>query len=101
MNKSQIRDAIDNEFKRVKIQNHPKYSEWYGSLSTYAQLVVESILEEDVSPDVISFAQDSPHGELEDYPFLRVIAECDPTPFNLLGLTNISLQYILEDLLEF
>ncbi len=101
MNKSHIRDVIDNEFKRIKIQNHPNYREWYGSLSTYAQLVVESVLEEDISPDVILFAQESPMDELEGYEFLRVIADCNPAPGKMIGLTNTALEYILDDLLDF
>jgi hypothetical protein len=101
MNKSQIRDIIDNEFKRIKIQKHPNYAGWYSSLSTYAQLVVESVLEEDISPDVISFAQDSPSDELEDYEFLRVIADSNPGPGKMIGLTNTALEYILYDLIDF
>ena len=101
MNKSHIRDVIDNEFKRIKIQNHPNYSEWYGSLSTYAQLVVESVLEEDISPDVISFAQESPINELDDYEFLKVIADCNPAPGKMISLTNMALESILEDLLNY
>ena len=101
MNKSQLRDLIDNEIKRVKIQNHQNYSDWYASLTTYAQLVVESILDEDLLPDVISFAQDCPNDNLEDYPFLRIIADGDPAPSNILSLTNLALEYILSDLSEF
>jgi len=101
MNESHIKDLIDNEFKRVRIQNHQDYLEWYASLSTYAKLIVESILEEDVSSEMISFAQDSPRDELDNYEFMRVIAEMDPIPSNLLGLTNVTLEYILYDLSEF
>jgi hypothetical protein len=101
MNRSQIRDIIDNEFKRVKIRNHPHYPSWYTSLGTYAQLVVESILEEDVSLDIIAFAQEAPSDELEDCEFLRVIADSDPTPSSFLSLTNTGLEYILYDLIEF
>jgi len=101
MNESHLKDLIDNEFKRVRIQNHQDYLEWYASLSTYAKLIVESILEEDVSSEMTSFAQDSPRDELDNYEFMRVIAEMDPIPSNLLGLTNVTLEYILYDLSEF
>ncbi|HLO30855.1 MAG TPA: hypothetical protein VK249_17045 [Anaerolineales bacterium] len=101
MNPSHLRDVIDNEFKRVKIQNHPNYSTWYASLNTYAQLVVESILEEDVSLDIISFAQESPSDELEDYEFLSFLVQSDPSPDNMLSLTNNALEYILYDLIKF
>lgn len=98
MNRSQIKDAIDNEFKRVKIQNHPEYSEWFDSLRSYAKLIVESILQEDLSPEVISLAQESPSDELEEYEFLGVIAAMELAHSDMLSLTNTALESMLSDL---
>lgn len=101
MNKADIKDSIDNEFKRVKIQNHPNYSGWYASLKRHAKEVIDYLLEHDVTPGLILFAQEAPAEEWEEFGFLRVIGEGSPAPFSLPGLTNFTLGDILYDLREF
>jgi len=90
-----IRDWVDNEVKRVKIQNHRDYSAWYTSLSPHAKQVIDIILEEDVTPELITFAQDAPSEDWAQYQFLRVIGGGNPDPDISVVLTNFSLGDIL------
>ena len=95
MNKADLRDMIDNEFKRVKIQNHGNYAQWYESLKPYSRQIVDFILEEDLTPEYIIFARDAPSEEQLEYPFLSIIAAGHPAPSSMPGLTNFTLADIL------
>jgi len=101
MNQADLRDLIDNEFKRVKIQNHLNYSPWYATLMPHARQVVDFILEEDVTPEFILFAQDAPEDEKDEYQFLLIIAGGNPDPSNMPGLTNFTLGDILIEVQDF
>jgi hypothetical protein len=57
--------------------------------------VLENILEEDVTPELIIFSQQAPDEEWDQSQFLRVIGEGNPNPEVALSLTNFSLGDIL------
>ncbi len=93
--KADIREAIDSELKRVKIQNHRNYAAWYASLKPHTKRVVDVILEDDVTPGLILLAQESPDDEWDHIQFLRVIGGGNADPAVQISLTNFSLQEIL------
>ncbi len=92
---------IDNEMKRVKIQNHPKFSAWHASLQPHARQIVDQILEDDITPELIIFAQEVPDDERDAYQFISMIAGGNPVPHNLPGLTSITFIDILLELRDF
>lgn len=98
---SDIRDGIDNELKRVQIQNHYNFPAWYSALKPHARQMIDLILEDDVTPDFILFAQQAPDDEWKEFQFLRVIGGGNPNPDVILALTNVSLGEILLDVDEF
>ena len=101
MSTPDLRDAFENELRRVLIQNHPNFSEWYRSLGIHARQVIDNILEEDVTPELIVFSQQAPVEEWNAYQFLAVIAGGNPNPNVALALTNFALGDILTDVREF
>lgn len=101
MSTPELRDAFDNELRRVLIQNHPNFANWYGHLAPHARQVLDNILEEDVTPELIAFSQEAPHEEWEAYQFLAVIAGGNPSPHVALALTNFALLDILVEVREF
>ena len=101
MSTPDLRDTIENEFRRVLIQNHPNFVAWYASLGPHARQAVDKILEENVTPELITFAQESPAEEWEAFQFLAVIASGNPNPNVALALTNFVLGDILLEVREF
>ena len=101
MSPADLRDLIDNEFKRVKIQNHPAYPAWYAILPHHTHQIIDFILEEDLTPDYIFFAQDAPQEEQDNYQFLLIIAGGNPVPALMPALTNFTLGDILIEVQEF
>jgi hypothetical protein len=101
MNQADLRDLIDNEVKRVKIQNHSNYGAWHTALKPYARQIIDFILEEDLTPEYIMFAQDAPEDEQEEYRFLIIIAGGNPDPAVMPALTNFVLADILLEIREF
>jgi hypothetical protein len=101
MNPADLRDMIDNEFKRVKIQNHPNYLAWYEVLKPYARQIIDLILQEDLTPEYILFAQEAPEEEQDEYQFLLIIAGGNPNPALMAALTNFTLGDVLLELREF
>lgn len=101
MSTPELRDTFDNELRRVLIQNHPNFANWYGKLGPHARQVLDNILEEDVTPELISFSQESPAEEWEAFQFLAVIAGGNPNPSVALALTNFALLDILGEVREF
>ena len=101
MTSSDIRDGIENELRRVQIQNHAHYSAWYSALMPYARQIIDFILEEDLTPDSIIFAQDAPEEEWEKYQFISIIAGGNPRLSNMPGLTNFTLGDILLEVEDF
>jgi hypothetical protein len=49
MSTPDLRDVFENELRRVLIQNHPNFPEWYSALGPHARHVIDNILEEDVT----------------------------------------------------
>jgi hypothetical protein len=96
-----IRDGIENELRRVQIQNHANYSAWYAALMPYARQIIDFILEEDLTPEYIIFAQDAPEEEWEKYQFISIIAGGNPRPSNMPALTNFTLGDILTEVEDF
>jgi len=101
MNDYNLDDLIDNELKRVQIQNHPNFSAWFASLKPHARQMIEAILEEDVTPVWIKFAQYAPDEEWKEFQFLRIIGGGNPKPSVALSLTNYTLSDILIDVEDF
>src|SRR5215212_4357702 len=101
MDPADLRDQIDNEFKRVKIQNHPNYSAWYLALKPHAHHILDFILQEDLTPEYILLAQDAPDEEKEEYQFLLIIAGGNPNPAIMAALTNFTLADIFLEVREF
>jgi hypothetical protein len=90
-----IREGIDNELKRVQIHNHRNFSAWYEALKPHSRQVIDSILEEDVTPELILLAQEAPDDEWHSEQILRIIGGGNPNPSIQSALTNFSLQEIL------
>lgn len=101
MKSPDIRDGIENEFRRVQIQNHAHYSAWYASLKPYARQIIDFILQEDLTPEYIIFAQNAPGEEYDEYQFISIAAGGNPNPSNMPGLTNFTLGDILLEVREF
>jgi hypothetical protein len=101
MNQADLRDLIDNEFKRVQIQNHPNYPSWHTVLKPYARQIIDFILEEDLTPEYIIFARDAPEEEQDEYKFLLIIAGGNPSLTMMPALTNFTLGDILLEVMEF
>ena len=101
MNKADLKDLIDNELKRVKIKNHPHYTGWYETLKPYSRQIVDFILDEDLTPDYIAFAQDAPIDEKHEYQFLSIISAGNPSLSTMPGLTNFTLGDILLEVQNF
>ena len=97
----EIRDLIQNEFRRVLIQNHPDFASWYAALGLHAKQVIDRILVEDVTPELILFAQEAPDHEWDVFTFLRMIGGGNPNPAISSVLTNLTLGYILDEVREF
>ena len=101
MDPADLRDLIDNEFKRVKIQNHPNYSAWYAALKPHAHQIIDFILEEDLTPEYIFLAQQATEEEQDEYQFLLIIAGGNPNPALMPALTNFTLADILIEVQDF
>jgi hypothetical protein len=99
MDPADLRDLIDNEFKRVKIQNHPNYSAWHLALKPHARHIIDFILEEDLTPEYIILAQDAPEDEKDEYQFLLIIAGGNPAI--MAALTNFTLSDIFLEVRKF
>ena len=101
MSTPELRDAIENELKRVLIQNHSSFALWYSSLGAHARQVIDNILEEDVTPELIAYSQQAPEEECDAFQFLTIIAGGNPHPNVALALTNFALADILIEVREF
>ncbi len=97
----ELRDLIQNEFRRVLIQNHPDFGRWHSSLGLHAKQVIDRILEEDVTPELILFAQRAPDDEWAVFTFLRMIGGGNPNSAIASVLTNFTLGYILDEVRGF
>jgi hypothetical protein len=101
MDPADLRDLIDNEFKRVKIQNHPNFPAWHLALKPHARHILDFILEEDLTPEYILLAQRAPVDEKDEYQFLLIIAGGNPNPAIMTALTNFTLADIFLEVREF
>lgn len=97
----ELRDLIENELRRMLIQNHPNFTDWYASLGAHSQLVIDGILEEDVTPELILFSQEAPEHEWDMFQFLSIIGGGNPNPAGSSALTNFALADILLEVREF
>ena len=70
-------------------------------MKPYARQIIDFILEEDLTPELIIFAQDAPEEEWEDYQFISIIAGGNPRPSNMPALTNFMLSDILIEVEDF
>ncbi len=95
-----VRDWMNNELKRVKILGHPNYETWYASLPEYTRMVVDRLMEEDATAEMIELAQDAPDEEWNAVLFLRALGGGNPEPHITLALTDFVLNEIWGDVLE-
>ena len=101
MDSQDIQDGIQNELRRVQIQNHRNFGVWHAALQPYARQIIDFILEEDLTPESIIFARDAPEEEWEEYQFISIIAGGNPRPSNMPALTNFTLGDILVEVEDF
>lgn len=97
----ELRDIIENELRRVLIQNHPNFAAWHALLGSHGQEVVDNILEDDVTAELIRFAQESPDEEWNDFQFLRMTGAGNPDSAITSTLTNSVLGGILDEVRKF
>ncbi len=96
-----IKHRVANEFKRVQIQNHPHYPAWLASLPSYTKQMLTAILEDELTPESILFAQAASPEEWDAYQFVSIIGGGNPNPGDLPALTNFTLIDILIEVREF
>jgi len=96
-----IKNYIDNEFKRVLIQNHPHYPAWFAGLSPLAKQMITVLMEEELTPADILLAHDASEEEWNTYSFFKVIANGNPDPDIMPALTNFTLRDVLLEVREF
>lgn len=101
MSTPELHVAFENELRRVLIQNHLNYAVWYRNLSTHSRQVIDAILDEDVTDELINFSQEAPNEEWDAHIFLRAISGGNPDPDVSLLLTHFSLGEILREVREF
>ena len=101
MSTPELHNAFENELRRVLIQNHLNFPDWHSMLGPHARQVVDNLLEEDVTPELIAFAQEAPEEEWTAYQFLVMIAGGSPSPQVAIALTNFALGDILLEVREF
>ena len=97
MDEQDIRDGIENELRRVQIQNHASFPAWHAALKPYARQIIDFILEQDLTPEWIIHAGEAPEEEWEEYQFISIIAGGNPRPSNMPALTNFTLGDILVE----
>ena len=98
----ELRDVFENELRRVLIQNHQNFSDWYSTLTPRTRQVVDIILDEDVTPELIYFSQEVVQEEGEvAFQFVHILAGGNPSPNVTLALTNFALGDILLEVREF
>ncbi len=85
MSTTDIKNNIDSEFKRVLIQNHPHYAEWFAALPSLARQMITTLMEEELTPTDILLAQDAAEEEWSAYHFF----------------TNVALRDVLLEVREF
>ena len=96
-----IKNFIDNEFKRALIQNHPHYAAWFAALSPLAKQMITTLMEEELTPADILLAQDASEAEWNTYSFFKVIANGNQDPDVMPALTNFTLRDVLFEVREF
>ena len=101
MSTTDIKNNIDSEFKRVLIQNHPHYLEWFAALPPLARQIITTLMEEELTVADILLAQDAAEEEWSAYPFFIVIASGNPDSDNMPALTNLALRDVLLEVREF
>ncbi len=101
MSTPDLRDAFENELRRVLIQNHLNYPSWYETLTPRAREVIDVILKEDVTPELIQFSQEVVEEDSHTFQFMYILAGGNPSPDVVLTLTNFALRDILQDVRAF
>lgn len=101
MSTTDIKNNIDSEFKRVLIQNHPHYQEWFAALPPLARQMIATLMEDEPTPADILLAQDAAEEEWNAYPFLIIIASGNPDSDSMPALTNAALRDVLLEVREF
>lgn len=89
------KSLVSNEVARLKIREHRNFLAWRAKLQPYTRQVLDALLEEDVTPDMIKLAQDVPDDEMDHVQFLRMLAGGNPNPVVARILTELVLRDIL------
>jgi hypothetical protein len=84
-------DLVNNEILRLNIQHHPNYFGWYISMPLHSRRIFQTLMEEDVTPELIELSLQSPDDEWDEFEFLRVVGGGNPEPDLVLALTNVVL----------
>lgn len=88
------RSLVTNEILRLKIREHPKFPAWLAALPEHTQEVVERLLDEQVTGELIELAQAAPDEEWERFQFLRMLGGGNPDPMVTHLLTRLVLMEI-------
>lgn len=96
-------DMIDNLSQRIRvsIREHDNFQVMMESLSKPTRKIVDTLLEGNVTPDLIKSASQSTPQEFRRYTFLRALEGGNPSPVVAVNLTNLVLGYIADGLDEF
>jgi hypothetical protein len=90
-----------NQIFRTSIEQHDNYLVMYGILSAQTKNIVNALLADDVTPELIRTAHLATPEEFSRYTFLRVLDGGNPSPAATVQLTNIVLEYLLAGLDDF
>lgn len=95
-------DMIDNLSQRIRvsIREHDNFQVMMESLSKPTRKIVDTLLEGNVTPELIKSASQSTPQEFRRYTFLRALEGGNPSPVVAVNLTNLVLGYIADGLDE-
>jgi hypothetical protein len=90
---------IENEIVRLKIREHPNFAAGREKLPPYARQIFDTLLEEEVTPELIELCQEAPDEEWQQVFFMGVLGGGNPNPYVARMLTNLVLRdmlYLIE-----
>jgi hypothetical protein len=77
------------EFKRVQIQNHQYYEAWLASLPAHTKQMLEAILDSNLTPESILFAQGAPEAEWDQHQFVSIISDGESNSSQYAGTNQL------------
>ena len=88
------RGLVTNEIHRLKIREHPNFPAWLDKLPDHTRQVVERILDEDATAELIELAQAAPDEEWKQFQFLGMLGGGNPDPM----VTHLLTQLVLMEI---